>query len=47
MSRECAESEDRRMMPVLILNLDGAVGYWDDYRKNHYVLRNKIVDSLI
>ena len=37
-------SEDRRMLPVLIVNLDGAMGYWDT---THYVLRPKIVDSLI
>ena len=47
MSNECAESEDRRMMPILVINLDGAMGYWDDYNKFHYVLRPKIVDSLI
>ena len=35
------------MLPVLIVNLDGAVGYWDDNRKNFYVLREGIVDSLI
>jgi hypothetical protein len=35
------------MLPVLIVNLDGAVGFWDDNRKNFYVLREGIVDSLI
>jgi hypothetical protein len=30
MSKECAISEERRMLPILIVNLDGAMGYWDD-----------------
>ena len=47
LSTEVAESEDRRMLPILVINLDGAMGYWDDYNKFHYVLRPKIVDSLI
>ena len=47
MSKECAQSEDRRMMPVLIINLDGAMGYWDDTVKNHYVVRQKAIESLI
>ena len=47
LSKECATSEDRRMLPVLIVNLNGAVGYWDDYKRSHYVLRPKVIDSLI
>jgi len=47
MSKECAQSEDRRMLPVLILNLDGAVGFWDEIKRTHYVLRPKVLDSLI
>lgn len=47
MSKECALSEDRRRLPILIVNLDGAVGYWDDIKRNYYVLRPKIVDGLI
>ena len=35
------------MLPVLIVNLDGAVGYWDESQKNAYVLREGVVDSLI
>ena len=30
LSKECASSEDRRMMPVLIVNIDGILGFWDD-----------------
>lgn len=44
LSHECASSEYRRMMPILILNLDGAVGYWE---KNVYILRKGVIDSLI
>jgi hypothetical protein len=47
MSKECANSEDRRMMPVLVINLDGVVGYWDDSKKNYYVTRPKVVEALI
>ena len=47
MSKECATSEDRRMLPVLVVNLDGVIGYWDDYKKFYYLLRPKIVESLI
>ena len=32
------------MLPILILNLDGAVGYWEN---THYVLRPRIIESLI
>ena len=46
LSKECAQSEDRRMLPVLIVNLDGAVGYWQVQQKA-YVLREGVVDSLI
>lgn len=36
------------MMPVLIVNLDGVMGYWNTIGKNkHFVLRSEIVDSLI
>jgi hypothetical protein len=47
MSKECATSEDRRMLPVLVLNLDGVIGYWDDSKKSYYLLRPKIIESLI
>jgi CDP-glycerol glycerophosphotransferase (TagB/SpsB family) len=47
LSRECATSEDRRQLPVLIVNLDGAVGYWDEQRRFYYVLRHKVVEGLI
>lgn len=47
MSKESALSEDRRRMPILIVNLDGAVGFWDDIKRNYYVLRPKIVEGLI
>lgn len=47
LSRECAFSEDRRRYPILIVNLDGAVGAWDDFNKNHYILRPKVVEGLI
>ena len=47
LSRECALSEDRRRYPVLIINLDGVIGMWDDFKKNHYVLRPKVVEGLI
>lgn len=47
MSKELAQSEDRRMMPVLIVNLDGMLGYWDEMKRSHYVLRSKVVDSMI
>jgi hypothetical protein len=40
-------SEDRRMQPVLIVNMDGLLGYWDDRNRNYYVLRPKIIESLI
>lgn len=35
------------MLPVLIVNLDGAVGYWGDNQTNFYVLREGVLDSLI
>lgn len=47
LSRECALSEDRRRLPIFIVNLDGALGYWDDFNKNHYVLRPRAVEGLI
>ena len=47
LSRECALSEDRRRYPILIVNLDGAVGTWDDFNKNHYILRPRVVEGLI
>lgn len=47
MSKECALSEDRRRMPILVVNLDGAVGFWDEIKRNYYVLRPKIVEGLI
>lgn len=46
-SKECATSEDRRMLPVLIINLDGVLGYWDDSKRFYYLLRPKVVDALI
>jgi hypothetical protein len=47
LSKECASSEDRRMMPVLIVNIDGVLGYWDDMNKNYFVVRKQIIESLI
>lgn len=47
LSRECALSEDRRRYPILIVNLDGAMGTWDDYGRSHYILRPKVVEGLI
>ena len=47
MSTECASDENRRMLPVLIINLDGAMGYWEENKNHYYVLRPKIVESLI
>lgn len=47
LSRECAMSEDRRMQPVLIVNMDGLLGYWDDKNRNYFVVRPKIMESLI
>ena len=35
------------MMPVLVINIDGVLGFWDDQSKNYFVLRHKIIDSLI
>jgi hypothetical protein len=35
------------MMPVLVINLDGAVGYWDDSKRWYYIFRPKIVEALI
>jgi hypothetical protein len=32
-------SEDRRRYPVLIVNIDGCLGTWDDKNKNYFVLR--------
>lgn len=32
---------------MLIVNLDGAVGYWDEQAQHRYVLREGILDSLI
>ena len=47
MSTEMASEENRRMLPVLIINLDGAMGYWDEFSSHYYVLRPKVVESLI
>ena len=47
MSKECATSEDRRMLPVLAINLDGVVGYWDDSKRFYYVTRPKVVEAII
>ena len=47
MSSEMACEEQRRMLPVLIINLDGAMGYWDELGSNYYVLRPRVVESLI
>lgn len=47
MSKEMVYSEDRRRLPVLMVNLDGVMGYLDDTAKMYYVLRPKIVESLI
>lgn len=42
------KSEDRRMMPVLIINIDGVLGYWNTNNiKKHFVIRPDIIDSLI
>jgi hypothetical protein len=35
----------RKEQPVLIINLDGALGHWD-YVKEMYVIRSKAVESL-
>lgn len=36
------------MLPVLIINLDGVLGYWNLSSKiKHFVLRQGIVDSLL
>jgi len=37
--------DTRRHLPILILNLDGALGFWD-YTKEMYVLRHKVFDNL-
>lgn len=34
-------------MPVLIINLDGVIGYWDDYKKFYYIFRPKVIEALI
>jgi hypothetical protein len=47
MSKECATIEERRMFPVLIINLDGAFGCWDDSSYKYYILRPKILESII
>lgn len=48
LSNENANSEDRRMLPALIINMDGALGYWNVSSKiKHFVLRHGIVDALI
>ena len=39
--------EDRRRLPVLMINLDGVLGYLDDSARIYYVLRPKIVENLI
>ena len=31
----------------MIVNVDGVLGYWDDSNKFYFVLRTKIVESLI
>ena len=35
------------MQPVLIVNMDGLLGYWDDKNRNYFVVRPKIMESLI
>lgn len=47
MSTEMASEESRRMLPVLIINIDGILGYWDELKNHYFVLRPKIVESLI
>lgn len=48
LSNENGNSEDRRMLPVLIINIDGVLGYWNVSSKiKHFVLRHGVVDSLI
>lgn len=47
MSKEMVYSEDRRRLPVLMINMDGVLGYLDDTARMYYVLRPKIVESLI
>ena len=32
---------------MLVVNLDGVVGMWDDYKKSHYVIRPRVVEGLI
>lgn len=46
LSKEMAENPERRKMPVLIINMDGVLGYWDE-EMTHYVIRNRSVEILI
>ena len=47
LAKETVLNEERRMRPILIINIDGAMGFWDDLKSNYYVLRPKALDSLI
>jgi hypothetical protein len=47
LSKEIATSEDRRMLPILVVNLDGVLGFWDDTKKFFYLFRTRVVESLI
>jgi len=46
-AKEAALDPERWKKPVLIINLDGAMGYWDDLKSNFYVLRPKVLDGLL
>jgi hypothetical protein len=35
------------MLPVLVINLDGVIGWWDDQKKYYYLFRPRIIDCLI
>ena len=34
-------------MPILIVNMDGVLGYWDDQQRFYFVFRQKIIEGLI
>ena len=38
--------DSRKDFPILIVNLDGALGYWD-LQREMYVIRSKVVESII
>jgi hypothetical protein len=37
--------EIRRNLPILIINLDGAFGYWD-HVKEQYIIRSRMIESI-